>query len=1060
MKATQIKDTVRNISKQFVSWLSIIVIACLAVTAFLGIRFSADSLRHNVNDSYKETNFRDIEILASLLLSEDDIKALQEREIVEDVAGVRKYNTSLKHNKISRDVIVISLNDHINRPLLLEGSYPKNVGECMLESETADELGLKVGDRINFSETDYLDQQEFIISGIATHPDHVSNYDSAPETRYVMVLMDAFSDEAYNDCYSSAILTLKKDDDVYRYGKDYKKLYTSAQDELDDFGEGRAKVRYEQIRDEYQKEIDSNREKLEDGKKDLDQAKKDLDEADEEIRSNEKKLASSWKEISDGQAQLDEAKEALDGAIYKLGKAEEELNYGDKQLRTAKQELADEYELLLASRAYLFMYLVDDPLSRTPSQNTDYDIDDSNLTLTHFELAENYYVDMTSDETAAKIPASSFITGDDVVAMAREWEEGHKKYLAGKQQLSMGWAEYHSAYSQYLLGLEEYENGKVELQNAKNKYNNSKAKLNDAKKEYEEKYQEYLDGVQEYEDAKKELEDAEKKIDELADNRWLTLNVNGSVSYIFTKNLSGNFASISSTFSLLFVFVGALVIYATVGKSIDEQRKLVGTTKALGFFNSEIFHKYLTFGCSATMAGCLLGVAIAYFAVETAMLRQEMSYYVIGGGKPLFEIVPTLIVLVLALLLSSAAVFLACNRMIKSPARVLMQDAAPEGRKKSGNGSSSLSLYSRLIIRNMLSDSKRVLVTIVSVAGSCALILIGLTISHSMSSGIDIQFDEVYRYNYLVDYDIEENSEIEKQIEELLDRNDAEYIRVAMNKKMFMSNDQLDTVDILCGDLEQIQEFTLCNDPETKEEMKMDSHAPGVYVPLKMDEIAGYSKDGYITIFSGNTEPFDVKVNDIFMLYTARFLIMSDEAYREVFDDAPNYNVYQIRIDEKKAEEIRSQMESLEGVDKYYHSFDRKYMLDSFVATSRLSVILLTVMAFIMAYFILLNLVNLFVNQKKRELTIMRINGFTVREVKNYVGREMVMTTLIGIIIGLLAGSYIAYRIILLLEMINCFDRRVYFLGWLFAAAITGLFSALISAQALRKVKHLKLTDI
>ncbi len=1055
MKATQIKDTVRNITKQFVSWLSIIVIACLAVTAFLGIRFSADSLRHNVNDSYKETNFRDIEILASLLLSEDDIKALQEREIVEDVAGVRKYNTSLKHNKISRDVIVVSLDDHINRPLLLEGSYPKNVGECMLESETADELGLKVGDHISFSETDYLDQQEFIISGIATHPDHVSNYDSAPETRYVMVLMDAFSDEAYDGCYSSAILTLKKDDDVYRYGKDYKKLYTSAQDELDDFGEGRAKVRYEQIRDEYQKEIDSNREKLEDGKKDLDQAKKDLDEADEEIRSNEEKLASSWKEISDGQTKLDDAKETLDEAAYKLGTAEQQLNNGEAQLKAAKQELAETYELLLANRLYLLMILGDDAAkAKGPSQNNEYDIDDPNLTLTHFELAEDYYVDLTSDETAEKL--SDYID----VSIFREWEEGHQKYLAGKQQLAQASMEYHTAYRQYVLGLEEYEKGQEDLQSAINKYNDGKAKLNDAKKEYEEKYQEYLDGVQEYEDAKKELEDAEKKIDELADNRWLTLNVNGSVSYIFTKNLSGNFASISSTFSLLFVFVGALVIYATVGKSIDEQRKLVGTTKALGFFNSEIFRKYLTFGCSATMAGCLLGVAIAYFAVETAMLRQEMSYYVIGGGKPLFEIVPTLIVLVLALLLSSAAVFLACNRMIKSPARVLMQDAAPEGRKKSGNGSSRLSLYSRLIIRNMLSDSKRVLVTIVSVAGSCALILIGLTISHSMSSGIDIQFDEVYRYNYLVDYDIEENSEIEKQIEELLDRNGAEYIRVAMNKKMFMSNDQLDTVDILCGNLEEIQEFTLCNDPETKEEMKMDSHAPGVYVPLKMDEIAGYSKDGYITIFSGNMEPFDVKVNDIFMLYTARFLIMSDEAYREVFDEAPNYNVYQIRIDEKKAEEIRTQMENLEGVDKYYHSFDRKYMLNSFVATSRLSVILLTVMAFIMAYFILLNLVNLFVNQKKRELTIMRINGFTVREVKNYVGREMIMTTLIGIIIGLLAGSYIAYRIILLLEMINCFDRRVYFLGWLFAAAITGLFSAFISAQALRKVKHLKLTDI
>ncbi|MEE3408605.1 MAG: FtsX-like permease family protein, partial [Erysipelotrichaceae bacterium] len=115
---------------------------------------------------------------------------------------------------------------------------------------------------------------------------------------------------------------------------------------------------------------------------------------------------------------------------------------------------------------------------------------------------------------------------------------------------------------------------------------------------------------------------------------------------------------------------------------------------------------------------------------------------------------------------------------------------------------------------------------------------------------------------------------------------------------------------------------------------------------------------------------------------------------------------------------------------------------------------------FAMAYFILLNLVNMFINQKKRELTVMRVNGFTVKEVKNYVGKELIVNTAIGILLGLPLGGIMAYRIILLLENINCFDRSIYYPGGLIAAVVTAIFSFFISQSALRKVKDLKLTDV
>ncbi|MBQ1483050.1 MAG: hypothetical protein IIZ28_05705, partial [Erysipelotrichaceae bacterium] len=77
-----------------------------------------------------------------------------------------------------------------------------------------------------------------------------------------------------------------------------------------------------------------------------------------------------------------------------------------------------------------------------------------------------------------------------------------------------------------------------------------------------------------------------------------------------------------------------------------------------------------------------------------------------------------------------------------------------------------------------------------------------------------------------------------------------------------------------------------------------------------------------------------------------------------------------------------------------------------------------------------------------------------------YVGRELVLTTAIGILIGLPLGAFMGYRIILLLENTSCFDRNIYYLGGLIAAGVTAFFSFVIVQTALRKVKDLKLTDI
>ena len=108
MKRTQRKDAWRNIRKQGVSFVSIIVIALLGVTAFLGIRYAAEAMRINGSAAYNAQHFRDLEVVATLLLTEDDVESLRGTEGVADVEPLWQTAANAYINGLKESVTVIS----------------------------------------------------------------------------------------------------------------------------------------------------------------------------------------------------------------------------------------------------------------------------------------------------------------------------------------------------------------------------------------------------------------------------------------------------------------------------------------------------------------------------------------------------------------------------------------------------------------------------------------------------------------------------------------------------------------------------------------------------------------------------------------------------------------------------------------------------------------------------------------------------------------------------------------------------------------------------------------
>ena len=135
MKKTQRKDAIGNISKQFVSYFSIIIISMLAVSSFLSINYSADALIANASRFYDRLHFRDFEVTSTMLLTEDDIASIRKLETVSDVEGVYQTSAQVFGEARNLPVYVISQTERTSLAEIRQGNMPGNADECALEEE-------------------------------------------------------------------------------------------------------------------------------------------------------------------------------------------------------------------------------------------------------------------------------------------------------------------------------------------------------------------------------------------------------------------------------------------------------------------------------------------------------------------------------------------------------------------------------------------------------------------------------------------------------------------------------------------------------------------------------------------------------------------------------------------------------------------------------------------------------------------------------------------------------------------------------------------------------------
>ncbi|MCR5081922.1 MAG: FtsX-like permease family protein [Parasporobacterium sp.] len=1059
MKRTQIKDITRTIKKQFISWISILVISAVSCIGFLGVLYAANGLKTELAKYCAETNYRDIEVVSTLLLTKEDIEVLKNIEGVKTLEPVLSTTGIVGKSDMKKTVSVVSLTKEVNKSIVLEGRLPENPNECAVESELLSVLGLEVGDTVNIqgSETEkprFLANTEFKITGSVLHAEHYTGINQVPDNRNVLVLDEAFDNDQLLDCYTKAEIVIDKPDDMTVFSSGYNELVKDVQKRIEAISSDRERLRIEYVRSTYEEALAEAKTKLDLAKAKLDEGKAMMDVKETELAQGETQIEAAKQETAAARPELDRAREML-------ATAKAQLEDGARQIIAAKSEIrqiiADKVDELVGEGTSRWIAWAEDE---------NIDVDQAITMIDYFQITKNFGIDLSAREIKEKIVEGvTQIMGilhidektDEVIASIMASDE----YKQAMEYISVGRGkvnEWLQAHEIYLDKLNEYNEAEAQYQEAIEQIEQGEAQINDGKAQLEEGKKTYEEGLAEYNAGKAEYDKQFAAYKSLVNCHWVIMDKDDSPNFAFAS--AGNLKNLGFTFGLVFVVVAALVIYATVGRIIDEQRKLVGAQKALGFKNKEIIKKYIIFGVTACLIGMALGSLAGYLGLQKVILDGYAKFYVVDSVERGFSLPLTIGMGAVLVGVACVSILIAGRVLTKQTATELMQEKMPETENKASKRKLKSSLYSRMIVRNIRNDIRRVVITIVSIAGCCIMLMIGFTMKDNIAKAINRQFEDIIRYDNVLNFDPDAEGKTEREIEAILEDFGLDYTAVSSRYTPFKLGDKISATDLVCADPEDVAKVLNLYSPQTGSIVEVED--TGIIIQKRTAEELGLSIGDKISIFNDNMDSIEIRVLGIYENYLGMQMAISKDAYRESFGAVPSDNKFMFgEISEKQRAKLEEKLSTVEGFVNISTQNNVKERFISYTAPLDIITIVMIFLSGVMAYFILFNLVNMYINQKKRELTIMRVNGFTTNEVLKYVLGETVLTTIFGIVLGLVSGAFAAYLILRFLEQAAFgYVRSISVPSFIISALLTAGFVIAINAVVLRKVKYLKLTDI
>ena len=649
---------------------------------------------------------------------------------------------------------------------------------------------------------------------------------------------------------------------------------------------------------------------------------------------------------------------------------------------------------------------------------------------------------------------------DDSLAQLDKGLKGIADYRAGAAALSAASARLAEASRQIEEGEQQLADAKKKLAQAKRDYAAGTQKLAQARQDIADGEQTLAENTRLLADAQAELEDFVRY------EQWTVQIRTDNPSVATAKFYAQSSRRLCYSMALLFVFVGLMVCFTSITRSINESQTIAGVQKALGFRSREILAHYMAYSLLAAAIGVLVGYALGFFGIESVVNDAYAKLYVIGAITNVYVVPEALVIAVVELALIALATWLPCRKLLRRPAVELLKGENYAGGRtrfyEKWRVWQRMSLYTQTTVNNLMNDGARIIATLVGITGCTALIVMSLSLRSSILSTPVRHFERIWIYDASLVSDTAVPGG-HQALEQVLDESGADYTSV--RREAVYIRDETGTINkadlIVPEDAEDLRAFIHLDDYRTGRPLSLTDD--GVIVSYTYAKHYGLKAGDTLHLLDTAGRSHDCVVSGISQHYLSSMqVVMTPSCYQHLMGWAAQSNTLYLRYGAADRNAVAQKLQTTEG---YFSLTDEsaKWIakFQEFSGSVMLVVYIGLSLSVTMALLVLLNLNIVCVNEKTNELVVMRINGFSIRAVKAYLYRDNIVLTALGILGGVGIGLALGRCVLEILQKIgDNFYTTPNLTDCLIGAGLAALFSLATNLIALRRVNTLSVSDL
>ena len=605
-----------------------------------------------------------------------------------------------------------------------------------------------------------------------------------------------------------------------------------------------------------------------------------------------------------------------------------------------------------------------------------------------------------------------------------------------------------------------------ELHEAEKKLQSAQKELNKGKEELEDAKQKLATEIA---DAEKEISDAEAEVKKIELPEWYVLDRSSVPEYTGYGDNADRIAALAVVFPSLFFLVAALISLTTMTRMVEEQRIQIGTLKALGYGKTAIISKYLGYALLATIGGSALGWTIG---------EKVFPYIIITAYKIIYVNVPHVMVpyhwgygltaTAIAVACTGGATLFSCYKELMAQPATLMRPEAPKIGKRTWIERipllwKCLNFSWKSSLRNLFRYKKRFFMTLFGIGGCMGLLLVGYGLRDSITGVARLQYQELQMYDLSVYIDEDLEDEQRQILNAYLQENKdiANYMSMrstgitAKHKK-----EKIDAYLTVVEDVEQVEEFFSYRDRISKETYQLTDE--GVIISEKTADMLGLTVGDKLTLFEEGVSEHEVTITAVCENYMMHYVYMTAPLYERIYDKefVSNNILVKSDVDLEMLEEIGGNILACDGILNVQYTANISSQLNGMLSALDDVMGVLIIVAGMLSFVVLYNLNNININERRRELATLKVLGFRDIEVANYVYRENILLTILGVIVGCGMGKWLHLFTIKTVEVDTAmFGRQIFPESYLVGAMFTIGFSVLVNIIMYFKLKKIDMVE-